>query len=272
MPVAFETPELRGAEALKSFENNDALGKAYLDLHGKVSSGDVSIISEELRKDPSLASFKNVNDIAKSYVETKKLVGSIKKPPETADGYKFTALQNTHPGLKDVPGTQKILGAILHEAGVPNDGADLVQQKIITLLSNALVKQDEARKVKGQEVETALRGEWKENYDKNKQTVETVLKRAGAEELAASIGGNPVALRAMAKITALLSEDSIGKLEGGSAQNITDKQQAEKRIQEIIKENNTAKGALLDEKHKDHAKVKEEWDRLHKVAYGTEGA
>ena len=264
MPVQFENTELQTAEPLKSFETPDDLGKAYLDLHGKVSSGDVSIINEDLRKDPSMT-FKNVNDLAKSYIETKKLVGSIKKPPEKPDGYKFTQLQNLHPGLKNVLETQKVLAAIFHEAGLHNESADIVQTKVLTLLSNGLQKSDEARQAHAKETETALRAEWKENYDRNKDTVEKVLSKAGAEDLAKTIGGNPVALKAMHKITALLSEDSIGKLGDIGPQNITDKGIALKRIQEMItyKEHLDKDGKVKTGPEYD--KFMEEWKRLHEL-------
>ena len=263
MPLALENESLQNNESLKSFETTDSLAQSYLDLHNKISAGDISILPEEIRKDPTIANFKNVNDVAKALVETKKMVGAIKKAPEKPDGYKFTALEGLHSGIKNVPETQKVLASIFHEAGLHNEAADLVQQKVLTLLSNGLQKQDEARKAKATEVETALRAEWKENYDKNLTTVQNVLKRAGAEELASSISGNPIALRTITKITSLLSEDSIGKLEDGNKGTVTDSKIARDRINQMIKEQwHLKKGAEYD-------KAKEEWDNLHKVAYGT---
>ena len=78
MPITYEDTGLQTNEVIKGFDTPDALGKAYLELHGKVSSGDVGVLSEELRKDPSIAKFKNVNDLGKSYTELQKVVGTIK--------------------------------------------------------------------------------------------------------------------------------------------------------------------------------------------------
>ena len=260
MPVEFATPELQTNEAFKNFQSADDLGKAYLELNSKVSTGDISVVNEELRKDPSLT-FKNVNDLAKSYIETKKLVGGIKKAPEKAEDYKFTQLQNLHPGMKNIPETQKILAGIFHEAGLHNEAADIVQSKVLTLLSGSLTKQEEMRKAKNQEVETALRADWKENYDKNKDTIEKILTRAGAGDLAKSIGSDPVTLKAMHKITALLSEDSVGKLGDSGDAIITDKKSAQDQIQNMIKSQwHLLKGA-------DYEKAEKEWTRLHSVAY-----
>jgi len=90
----FTDTTLATAEPLKAFTDPDALGKAYLELHGKMTNGDISVIPEDLRKDPTISNYKNISEVAKGLIETKKLVGQIKKPPETADGYKLTPMQN----------------------------------------------------------------------------------------------------------------------------------------------------------------------------------
>ena len=261
-PITYETPELSAHEALKGFQDTDSLGKAYVDLHGKVAAGDVSLINEELRKDPSLATFKNVNDIAKSYVETKKLVGAIKHAPAKPEEYKFTQLQNVHPGLKVEP-TQAFLAAQLHALDIDGERADKLQQAIIGALDKGLKGNDEARKAKGLEVETALRAEWKGDFEKNKDMVEKVLTRVGAADLAKTVGGDPVALKAVHKIVSLLSEDSIGRLGDAGTQNITDKTAAQARIQEMIKnrEHLTKEGKVKT--GADFDKFNEEWQRLH---------
>jgi hypothetical protein len=258
----FTDEALTQNESLKTFTSPDDLGKAYLDLHTKVSSGDVSIISEDLRKDPSLASFKNVNDVAKSYVEARKLIGTIKHAPEKPDGYKFTQLQNVHPGLK-TEGTQKFLAAQLHALDIDGERADKLQVAIISALDKGLKDNDAARKAKGLETETALRGEWKENFEKNKDQIEKTLQRVGATDLAKNVGGDPVALKAMHQILSLLSEDSIGRLGDAGTQNITEKTAAQKRINEIIA-NKEHMGK--DGKPKvgvEYDKFIEEWGRLH---------
>jgi hypothetical protein len=267
----FTDEALVGNESLKTFASPDDLGKAYLDLHGKVSTGDVSIINEELRKDPNIAKFKNVNDIAKSYVEVSKLVGTIKHAPGKPEEYKFTQFKDLHPGLK-VDGLQKFLAGQLHGLDIDNDRSDKLQQAVILALDKGLKANDEAKKVKGLEVETALRGEWKGDYDKNKDNVTKILEKAGFGDMAKSLSGDPVALKAMHQITSLLSEDSVGRLGESGAQNITEKTAANKRIQEMITKQEhmkpNEKGVMVPKVGPEYDKFLEEWKRMNDIAAG----
>jgi hypothetical protein len=213
--------------------------------------------------------FKNVNDLAKGYIETKKLVGGIKHAPAKVEDYKFTQLQNLHPGLKAEP-TQKFLAAQLHALDIDGERADKLQTVILTALDKGLKDNDTARAAKALEVETALRGEWKGDYEKNKDTVEKILAKAGvAEDVVKVVGGNPSALKAMHKLTSMLSEDSIGKLGDAGSQNITEKTAAQKRIGEMI-----ANKEHLDKTGKwktgpEFDKFNEEWARLNALAAGA---
>jgi hypothetical protein len=260
MPIQFVTPELQAAEPLQSFEGPDDLGKAYLDLHTKVSTGSVDLIQEDLRKDPSMT-FKNVNDLAKGYIETKKLVGSIKHAPGKPEEYKFTQLQNLHPGLKAEP-TQKWLAGQLHALDIDGERADKLQTAIITALDKSLKDNDAARKAKALETETTLRGEWKGDFDKNKDMVEKVLARAGGEEFAKGISGDPAKLASAYKIVSLLSEDSIGRLGEAGGQNITEKTAAQKRINEMITNKEHLDKAGKFKVGPEYDKFMEEWTRL----------
>jgi hypothetical protein len=263
--ITFEAPELQTAEPLKTFENADGLGKAYLDLSGKVAAGSMDLIPEDIRKDPSMASFKTVADVAKSFIETKKLVGQIKHAPAKPEEYKFTQLQNTHPKL-GVPALQTFLATQLHGLDIDNERADKLQQAMVSVLDATLKKNDEALKTKKLEVETALRGEWKGDYEKNRDNVEKILTKAGFGDMAKALSGDPVALKAMHQITSLLSEDSIGKLGGDVTTNITEKTAAQKRIQEMItnKEHLTKDGKMKTGAEYD--KFMEEWTKLNTLA------
>src|ERR1039458_4154705 len=183
MAITYETPELQNNESLKTFDSPDALGKAYLELHGKVTSGDISILSEELRKDPSIAKFKNVSDVAKSYTEAQKLLGTIKHAPTKVEEYKFTALKDLHPGVANgVESTQKFLANLFLANDIDNDRADKLQQQVLMGLHASMVKHDADRVVKNQAVEKELRNTWAGDYDKNKANVENIFKRLGRSE------------------------------------------------------------------------------------------
>lgn len=268
-PVTFDLPALQTNESLKTFDSTDALGQAYLDLHGKVQTGSMDLIPEDIRKDPSMASFKTVADVAKGFIETKKLVGTIKHAPEKPDGYKFTQLQNTHPKLGVAP-LQTFLATQLHGLDIDNERADKLQQSIITALDATLKKNDEALKAKQLAVETALRGEWKGDYDKNKDNVEKILTKAGFGDMAKVLSGDPKALKAMHQLTSLLSEDSIGKLTGGAETNITEKSAAQARITEMITKQEhmtkNEKGVMVPKTGAEYDKFLEEWTRLNALA------
>lgn len=271
-PLSFEAPELQSNESFKSFTDQDSLGKAYLELDGKFKSGSLDILPEEMRKDPSLSVFKSVSDLAKGFVETKKMVGAIEKAPGKPEEYKFTALENLHPGIKSENITKSLAG-VLHANGVGNKAADGIQQGILTALSQAAAQQDAVRKETATKNETALRGEWGAEYDKNFDLVHrTLLKAAGKESqtaveetaaLAQALKGAPVLLKSLNNIFSKLSEDAIGQLgDSGGDKPITDKAKAQERINEIIA---IKPSPILDEKHVDHVKLKKEWDDLHKV-------
>jgi cytochrome c553 len=258
------------AESTKDFATPNDLAKAYTELNARAASGDISLVAEEARKDPALSTFKNVNDLAKSFIETKKLVGTIKHAPAKPEEYKFTALKDLHAGLS-AEGTQKFLATRLHALDIDNDRADKLQQEILLGLHNGMVQQDKVRADKAKEVETSLRGEWLENYDKNKANVENIFKRLGLEDYGREISGDPIKLKAMHKLTSLLSEDSIGKL-GANTSTSADtktKEGAKKALDEmmsdIVKTGKTH--AFNDEKHKDHVATVKKYHDLTETAF-----
>jgi len=270
--MSIEFTDTALAEPLKSYESVDALGKAHVELQSRIASGDIGIVSEENRKDPALSTFKNVNDLAKSFIETKKLVGTIKHAPAKPEEYKFTALKDLHAGLS-AEGTQKFLATRLHALDIDNDRADKLQQEILLGLHNGMVQADKARADKAKEVETALRNEWADKYDTNKANIENVFKRLGLDDFGKEISGDPVKLKAIHKLTSLLSEDSIGKL-GANTSTSADtktKEGAKKALDElmsdIVKTGKTH--AFNDEKHKDHVATVKKYHELTEVAYAA---
>lgn len=266
--------DLQSNEAFKDMPDTGTLATKYLELHGRVTGGNLDLIPEEFRKDPSLANFKNVSDVAKSYIETKKLVGQIKKAPETADGYKFTPVEGLDPDFKSAPDIQKSLTAIFHKAGIPNEQADIVQREVLATLSGGVVKSKETKEALAKTNETALRQEWGADYEKNFTQIQNALLRAGGEEaikavgdLGAALKSNVTALKIMHKILGKMSEDSISNLGDLPQHQASDKEGALKEI-ERMKNVPSAENPLMNVKHKDYAKATAEFTRLHQVAYG----
>lgn len=269
--IEFTDTALVTAEPLKNFENSDALGKAYLELHGKVSSGAMDLVPEEIRKDPIVSRYKNITESHKALIEANKIISGIKKAPETPDGYKFTEIQNLHKGLTNLEDTKKGLQQMFHKVGLDNDKADALQTMILTALSTGLGKGDEARLLKSKETETKLRGEWKENYDKNFNNVKNVLERIGLTDLVDDLSGNATRLAGFHKLTSLLSEDSIGRLGGEGGGEGDPKTNAEGLAAlKTFNDEVTSKGRLhplLDDKNPEHKKAVEKYNKLMKIAY-----
>jgi hypothetical protein len=260
------------AESTKDFATPNDLAKAYTELNARTTSGDISLIPEDIRKDPTVARYKNVSEMAKGLIEANKLVGTIKHAPAKVEEYKFTTLKDLHAGISS-EGTQKFLATRLHALDIDQDRADKLQQDIIMGLHNGMVQADKARADKAKEVETALRNEWADKYDTNKANIENVFKRLGLDDFGKEISGDPVKLKAIHKLTSLLSEDSIGKLGANTSTSVDTKTKegAKKALDEFmsdaIKTGN--KHPFYDEKHKDHAATVKKYHELTEVAYAA---
>ncbi len=275
MPITYGTPDYATNESLKSFDTPDSLAKSYLDLDARVKGGGIELLPEELRKDPALAVFKTLPDLAKGYVETKKMVGSIEKAPEKPEGYKFTPLANLNAKLKaDVITTQ--LGGILHKAGMGNKAADVVNQGVLTLLSNNMAQQEKAKADLALANETALRGEYGSEFDAKFDKVVKVMQLVGGKEMAgetdqiaAALKGSPNFLKGMIKLTGLLSEDSIMNLGEGGDRPVTDAKGAQEAIQKYNSEilAGGIKHPYNDEKSPEHGTAKKKMDDLFKLAF-----
>jgi hypothetical protein len=246
MPITFTAPELQTNEAFKTYETPDDLGKAFLDLNARVAGGDISLLPEELRKDDTFKPFKTLKDLGVSYVETKKMVGSIEKPPEKPDGYKWTAMANLDPDLK-ADGIVAQLKPLLHAAGAGNKMADTIQQGLLTTLSGLVAKQKADRKALSLTNETALRTEWGNEYDAKFDKIVKTMQLVGGPEFAqapeaivSALKGSPNFLKGMGKLVGLLSEDSLKSLGTIADAPITDPTAADAEITKFNAEINAA--------------------------------
>ena len=211
------------------------LAKAYTELNARASSGDISLVGEEARKDPALPILKTSTTWRKVLSRPRNLSALLNTLLRKPEEYKFTALKDLHAGLSS-EGTQKFLATRLHALDIDNDRADKLQQEILLGLHNGMVQADKVRADKAKEVETALRNEWADKYDTNKANIENVFKRLGLDDFGKEISGDPVKLKAIHKLTSLLSEDSIGKL-GANTSTSADtktKEGAKKALDELM--------------------------------------
>lgn len=271
MPLPLETPELLADEGLKGFNTVDDLAKGYLDLHGKVSSGSIELLPEEIRKDGTIANYKTLADLARGHIETKKLVGTIKKAPATPQEYKLSAIEGLDPNTKLSPEMQSAFLAEAHKLGAPNETVDGLHKWFVNFIAGSVKKQNQAKADMALQNETKLREEWGADFDKNFNAVTRMLQTTGGQELINELGGNfknsPLALKGLAKIAALLSEDSIKSL-GGNQDHETS--QVDKEFGEYSNAiaTNDQKHPLMNEKSPDHLKAVARWNQLNELKYG----
>jgi hypothetical protein len=146
------------------------------------------------------------------------MIGGIEKAPGKPEEYKFTPMANLHADLK-ADSILAQLRPLLHAAGAGNKLADTVQQGLLTQISNIMTKRDEEKKALSLANETALRAEWKGDYDAKFDKIVKTLALVGGPDLAqapdaliAAMKGSPAYLKGMGKLIGLLSEDSLKSL------------------------------------------------------------
>ena len=265
--IPFEDQALGTNESLKGFEKTDDLGKSYLDLHGKVAAGSVELLPEDLRKDPTIANYKTVGDVAKALIETKKLVGTIKRPPADAAGYKFTALENMHASVKPDAGFQKALSENAIKLGLTEEQGDGVHKLAMGYVNQLVLNQEKTREENYKKNMGALQQEWGADFDKNLNGVIRMLSKAGGDEVAKELGATlqkaPLALKALSRISGLLSEDSIESL-GGQAGGDGSTESDEKEFQAFSTAiaSNDQTHPISNEKHPQHMAAVQKWKML----------
>lgn len=282
MPLEGLPEGLQGNEALNNFNDVGGLAQAFVDMHGRVSSGSIELIPEEIRKDPSMAAFKNIGDVAKSYIETKKMVGSIEKAPARPEDYKFSPVEGIDPNVKLDPEGLKLYTQDLHKLGLGPKVADGVYKANMLALSRAITAGNKAKEDRAKETQTALLTEWggEENYNKNVDAICKVLNKAGGSELigdvaefGSSLKKHPSLLKGLSKIVGLLSEDAINSLDSGSSSsgggggaNAEDLKKYDEYAAAIA--SNDPKHAISNENDPKHADAVKEWTRLCQVKFG----
>lgn len=233
MPISYADQTLTTNESLTSFDTPDALAQAYVALDTRVKAGGVDLLPAELGKDPAITPFKSIADLAKGYVETKKMVGGIEKAPETPDGYKFNPVTGLHANVK-AEGIVKALAPIFQKAGVGNKAADAVQQGLLTQLSGMMVQQEAAKKEMILKNETTLRSEWGGEFDARMDNMQKIWKNVGGVGNVKESGIENI--RALAKLTGFLSEDSLKSLGEEPKAAITDATAAQAEVQKYTAE------------------------------------
>jgi len=218
MTLEFTAPELQTNEALKGFASNDDLAKAYLDLNTKVSTSDISLIPEDIRRDPNISKYKNLIELSRGVVEANKLIGTIKRPPAKPEDYKFLPPDGLHASLKPGEKFNTYFAQMAYKRGLDSETAAELYKDMLGYLSTEFANNDKAEEEKFKLNDTKLHEEWGDKYDEKFNSVKNLLMKIGGQELVDMLGldkkfGNvPLAVGKFAKVAELLSEDSLKNL------------------------------------------------------------
>lgn len=198
------------------------------------------------------------NHLAKKMGETGGVV------PDSPDGYKidFNAQElglpeSITPELVQNDADFKAFAQDAHKAGFTNEQINLIAERYATVVQTLVDRRDEYDMTLCQE---ALAKTWVTPSEMNKgiQNAQRAFNRFASEEdkgLIDIIGNNPIVVRLLANVGALMKEDSPARDVQPS--------ESQETIRTIMQS-----PAYLDPKHPDHAKAVNQVDQYYKKVYG----
>lgn len=198
------------------------------------------------------------NHLAKKMGETGGVV------PDSAEGYKidFNAQElglpeSITPELVQNDADFKAFAEEAHKAGFTNEQINLIATRYVTMAQTLIERRDESDM---SECQKALAETWKTPDELNKgiQNAQRAFNRFASEQdkgLIDTIGNNPIIVRLLANVGALMKEDA-------PARNVQPSESRE-TIKSIMQS-----PAYLDDKHPDHAKVMQQVSQYYQQAYG----
>ncbi len=244
----------------------------------------------------TLSKFKSADDLAKSYIELETKVGTkgiivpdsnatpeVKEKflndlgrPEKPEGYKLDAVEGMHESIKITDETTTHFNNEMHKIGLTNAQANQINAMQMKFVNESIVSKEKADKVASDTAETALRADWKGDYDVKVAEVQRLFSKVGGQDLINAFGdkGNdPTVVKAMSVLAGMLSEDQINSIrspigqEGGNET----PEEAKSKIAELTKSGSESHKALMGENHVDHKKMVAEQTRLFEKAYPKGG-
>ena len=243
---------------LSKFKSADELAKSYVNLEGKISQKGVIVPKADASPE-----------------EKESYLNAIGRP-EAPEGYKIDTIDGLHDSITVTPESQAAFQVEAHKMGFTNEQANQLNSWYLKTVSASAKEYSDAQDKAVNDAETALRAEWKENYDSNKDLVAKMMLNAGGQEAIDAMGGtdgignNPHILKALATVAGQLSEDQIGNLKpvhhGGTGNE--SQQDAVTKINEYNAQlNSDPKSAIADENHPHHKEAVSDRTRLYKIAY-----
>ncbi len=198
------------------------------------------------------------NHLAKKMGETGGVV------PDSAEGYKIDfnpqelgLPESITPELVQNDADFKAFAEEAHKAGFTNEQINLIAGRYATMAQTLIERRDEYDMA---ECQKALAETWTtpDEMAKGVQNAQRAFNRFAAEQdkgLIDIIGNNPIVVRLLSNVGALMKEDS-------PARNVQPSESRE-TIKSIMQS-----PAYLDDKHPDHAKVMQQVSQYYQQAYG----
>ena len=252
-------------------------------------------LGEDAAKDPEVTKYKEPGEFYKGYKEKVAMIGKkgVILPgenatpkdkerflnaigrPKSPEEYKLNPIEGLHESIKPTPETTAAFQAEAHKMGFTNDQANQLNTWYLKQVSGMAQAQDKADTEAMQTAETALRSDWGEKFEANKNMVAKMMLGAGGEEAIQALGdkaNDPTVLKALGKIAGLLNEDQIGNLKplNTPAPGSESKEQAQAKIKEYSDQLSDPKSAISDENNPGHKAAVAERTRLYGIAYGGE--
>jgi len=254
-------------------------------------------LPDDAKNDPEITKYKTPEEFYNGYKEKVSLIGKkgIIIPGDNAtpeerekflnalgrpakpEEYKVDTPPNLPESIKVTPESEQAFKNIAHKTGLTNTQANELNQWYLSAVSESVKAQEKAETEAMQKAETALRAEWKENFDSNKNKIASLIEKAGGQEAIDAMGGvdglgnNPIVLKTLGTIANMLSEDQINNIRGPVSPS-TGNETKEQALEKIKSEFNNSEGkwhkALMDENNPQHNEAVNERQRLYKIAYG----
>lgn len=202
--------DLKGNEILNGFEGPEALAKSHLELLDASGKPWTESLSDEMKTKENLEALKGlekVDDLTKDYLKLKSETVIV---PEKPEDYELSPLPE---GVKEETDLRKDFRSWALEAKLSNDQAKVLDAKF----DEFIIKEIEADKQAQESAKTkaidALKGEWKTDYEKNKETALTAFAKLVPDEEErkkfGEFGNNPAVIKLFHKIGTMISEDKF---------------------------------------------------------------
>jgi hypothetical protein len=276
---------------LSSFENVKVEHEVY---NPDTKTKSVATITP--KEDPNFNKYKTADEFYKGYrnlIETVGKKGVIvpddkSKPedvekfynaigrPEKPEGYKISPIENVHPSIEITPESIAGYQMLAHKYGLTQKQADGLNRDYLSVMSKAAEENERLEKEAVANAQEKLQKEWGSKFEAKRDAIANAIINAGGQEALDAMGGvngygnNPVVLRALGNLVAMIGEDSMNTFRaehGSGVNNASGNETPDQAMEKIRIIESDPNGAFLDDKHPAHKDAIIERNRLYKIAF-----